>query len=58
MEGVMGARAGFCVYAIALRCLHIKTKENTKHHLVEGVCSENSFSWRGECILTAVSSRV
>lgn len=38
MEGTMGARAGFCVYAITLGCLHVKTKENAKHHLVEGVC--------------------
>lgn len=36
--GIMGARASFCVDAIALRCLHVKTKENEKHHLVEGVC--------------------
>lgn len=36
--GIMGARAGFCLDAIALRCLHVKTKENAKHHLVESVC--------------------
>lgn len=34
----MGARVGFCVDIIVLRYLHVKTNENAKHYLVEGVC--------------------
>lgn len=36
--GITRAKTGFCVDVISLRCLHVKTKENAKHHLVEGVC--------------------
>lgn len=36
--GIMGPGLGSVWTLFFLRCLHVKTKENAKHHLVEGVC--------------------